>query len=40
MYKSGPNVVGNFSAEGNQEIIQDYLDTIDDEVVVDSIKIA
>lgn len=39
MYKSGPNVVGNFSSEGNQEIIQDYLDTIDDEVVVDSIKL-
>ncbi len=39
MYKSGPNIVGNFSAEGNQEIIQDYLDTIDDEVVVDSVKL-
>lgn len=33
LYANGPKVIGNFSEEGNQEIIQEYLDNIEDEVV-------
>ena len=33
LYANGPKVIGSFSDEGNQEIIQEYLDNIEDEVV-------
>jgi hypothetical protein len=39
MYSDGPVFTGNFSDDNNQEVIQDYLDTLEDEVTSDPIRL-
>lgn len=39
IYESGPEIVGHFSDDNNQEVIQDYLDTVVDKVVSASSKL-